>query len=802
MLGIGATAAVFTVVYGVLLRPLPYANAEQLVDLSHTLTISGLSRVDLSDATYMVYRDENRAVAGVGAYRATAVNVQVPPRGSGADGTAPERVAAAFATGTAFQVLGAPPRIGRALRDDDGQPGAIPVVVLSNGFWRRALGGDSSVLGRRIVVEGVEREVVGIMPPSFRFPESETALWLPLLLDPTHTQSAAFDYRGIARLKPGVTPAAAETDLRRLLPHVPEIYPGRLTTAAIAAIKMQTVVRPLRDLMVGDVSRVLWLVLGAVGALLLLACANVANLFLARAEGRHRELAVRRALGAGRGALLTEFLSEAVVLAAVGSALGVLLAWGGVRLLQSMPAGATIPRLFEVHIDATVLAFTTLTATLAALLVSGVPVLRAGKSSLSAALMSSAPSASGGRSRSGARRALVVAQVALALVLLAVAGLFARSFARLRAVDPGFDANGAVAFRLALPMAEYPTAADASRLIVSTLETIDALPGVQSSGVITKLPLDAQARQDSAVFIEDRPLTAGSMPPIHQMLFVSAGYFRSMGIPLVAGRLFPRLDPSADPARAPREVLVSQAFAEKYWKGTTAVGRRIKMNFTDPWSTIVGVVGSVHDESLEQPPAEVVYSPLLVTTAAGTPWTPHDVAFVMRTSGATTAGLLQRVQAAVRTVAPALPMYRVMPVSDLLSRAAARTSFTLLLLGVAAVVAMGIGAMGIYGVIAYLVSLRTREMGVRLALGARPAQVRRMVTRHALADAMIGVAVGLLGAAALTRVLATMLFGVHPMDPVALGGAAALLLLTALVASWLPARRAAALDPASVLRLE
>jgi hypothetical protein len=252
----------------------------------------------------------------------------------------------------------------------------------------------------------------------------------------------------------------------------------------------------------------------------------------------------------------------------------------------------------------------------------------------------------------------------------------------------------------------------------------------------------------------------------------------------------------------PREVLVSQAFAEKYWRGATAVGRRIKMNFTDPWSTIVGVVGSVHDEGLEQPAAEVVYSPMLVTTAAGTPWTPHDLAFVMRTSGDATAGLMQRVQSAVRAVAPALPMYRVMPVSDLLSRAAARTSFTLLLLGVAAVVAMAIGAMGIYGVIAYLVSLRTREMGVRLALGARPAQVRRLVTRHALIDAMIGVVFGLLGAAALTRVLATMLFGVHPMDPASLGGAATLLLLTAVAASWLPARRAAALDPASVLRLE
>ena len=395
----------------------------------------------------------------------------------------------------------------------------------------------------------------------------------------------------------------------------------------------------------------------------------------------------------------------------------------------------------------------------------------------------------------------MIAQVALALVLLAGAGLLARSFAALRAVDPGFVPDHALTFRIAMPNVEYPAAADVVRLVSQLSDSLDALPGVRAAGVVTKLPLSDEGSQDSAVFVEDHPLKPGTIPGIHPMAFVTPDYFRAMGIPLAAGRTFDRIDPSVDPAKRPREVVVSQAFAQRYWNGASPIGRRIRMTISDPWSTIVGVVGSVHDAGLDQPPAETVYMPAFTLNAAGKAWAPRDVAFVVRTTGDAT-GVIGSVRRIMSEAAPALPIYAVAPMTALVTRAEARTTFTLTILGIAAVIAMGIGAVGIYGVIAYLVSLRTREIGVRLALGAQPAQVRRLIAGHALVDAAIGIVAGLVGAVVLTRVLGSVLFGVSPTDPIALGGAALLLIATAVAASWIPARRAAALEPSIALRVE
>ncbi|MGH7592624.1 MAG: FtsX-like permease family protein, partial [Gemmatimonadales bacterium] len=452
-----------------------------------------------------------------------------------------------------------------------------------------------------------------------------------------------------------------------------------------------------------------------------------------------------------------------------------------------------------VSVNGYVVAFAVVAGAVAALIVSALPALRGDGRSLSASLLANAPASSGGRHRHRARRALVVSQVALALVLLSGAGLFARSFQRLRAVQPGFDAEHALAFRLALPPASYPAAGDAARQIVATLGALDQLPGVRATGAVTKLPLDDEARQDSAVFIEDRPLAPGMIPGIHPMVFATPGYFQAMKIPIVAGRAFLPPNPNLDAINAPREVVVSQAFAARYWQGTSAVGKRIRMFPLDPWSTIVGVAGSVHDAGLEQAPAEAVYIPITTVTAAMAPWTPRDVAFVIRTAGDPSA-LAPSVRMAVSRLAPGLPLYQLTPLHALLVNAVSRTTFTLLLLGIAAAVAMAIGAMGIYGVIAYLVSLRTREIGVRLALGARPVGVRRLVVRHALTDAVIGVALGIAGAVALARVLAGVLFDVSPTDPVTLGTSAGVLLAVAVAAAWVPARRASRLDPALALR--
>src|SRR5690348_7025752 len=775
MLGIGGTTTVFTVVNGVLLRPLSYAHADRLVDLSHTLAVAGIAHVDQSDATYLVYRAGNRVFTDVGAYEATSANV-LPSTATGAGSGDAERVPAALITAGVLHVLEVGPRTGRALSEADVHPGAAPVALIGESLWKRKFGGDPSVIGRPVMVDGVERTIVGVMPASFHFPEPATAIWLPLVIDPAHTASAAFDFRGIARLRPGVALGAARADLQRLLPTVPVVYPGRLTVDAIRVTHMAAVVRPLRDVVVGDVGRVLWVVLGAAVVLLAIACANVANLFLARAEGRQRELAVRRALGAGR-------------------------ALGAVRALAAAGTAASVPRLGDVRVDGLVVAAAVVAAALAACLVSLVPMARSGTVSLSAILGATSAGASGGRARSLARRGLVIAQVALALVLLAGAGLLARSFAALRAVDPGFTPDHALAFRVAMPNVEYPGAADVARLVEQISDSLEALPGVRAAGVVTKLPLMDESRQDSAVFVEDHPLRPGTIPGIHSMAFVTPGYFRAMGIPLLAGRVFERIDPSADPAHRPREVLVSDAFAQRYWKGVSPIGRRIRMTVSDPWSTIVGVVGSVRDAGLDQPPAETVYMPLLTLNAAGTAWAPRDVAFVVRASGEES-GLIAPIRRIVAGVAPALPIYAVTPMTALVTHAEARTTFTLTILGIAALIAMCIGAVGIYGVIAYLVSLRTREIGVRMALGAQPAQVRRMIARHALVDAAIGIVVGLGGAALLTRVLGSVLFGVSPTDPLALGGAAVVLVVTAIAASWIPARRAASLQPSIALRVE
>ncbi|MGH7690268.1 MAG: ADOP family duplicated permease, partial [Gemmatimonadaceae bacterium] len=683
-LGIGGTIAVFTVVNGVLLQPLPYPHADRLVDLSHTLAIAGLMRVDQSDATYLLYRRDNHVFTDVGVYRATAVNMRVSNSAPSSDATS-ERVSAARVTPSVFRVLEATPVRGRGLTESDAAPGAAAVAVISQGLWKRDFGADPGVIGRHLSIDGVDHEIVGVMPARFSFPSRSVALWVPLQFDPTHTNSAAFDYRGIARLRSGVSPAQATADLQRLLPQVPVAFPGRLTAAAITITHMAAAVRPLRDVMVSGVSRILWIVLGSVAVLLLIACANVANLFLARAEGRQREFAVRGALGAGRSALIDDCAGEAIVLSVLGGVLGLALASVGVALLQRLPVGAAIPRLGDVRINGAVVAFALGVSLLAALVVSVMPALRTGSISLATLLAADGRTATGTRGRQRARRMLVVSQVALALVLLAGAGLFARSFQRLRAVNPGFDAAHALSVRLALPVVEYPNAGDAARALVAAEHALRAIPGVHAVGLATRLPLDEESAQDSAVFIEDHPTPAGKIPDLHPMVFATPGYFAAMGVPLVAGRLYAPSDPSLDPAHAPREVVVSEAFADHYWTAATALSRRIRMNPAGPWSTIVGVVGSMHDDGLEQPPAQVVYSPLITSAASGAPWSPHDVAFVVRTGGDVDA-LGPAVRRAVRSAVPGVPAYRLLPLGELLSGAVSRTTFTLLLLGIAALV--------------------------------------------------------------------------------------------------------------------
>ena len=803
-LGIGATTAVFSVVNAVLLRPLPYAQPDRLVDLSHTLAISGVSRVDQSDATFLYYAQANRVFADVAAYRATGVNVgRLSGSLTGGDARS-ERVNGARVSASTFVVLGASALHGRMFRDDEDRRDAVPVVLLGQRLWERKYAANVTIIGRRLEIDGVAREVVGIVPAAFELPASRTDVWLPIGIDPAATASAVFDYRGLGRLRDGVSPEAAAADLQQLLPRVPEAFPGRLTAGAIEQTRMRAVVQPLRDVVVGDIGRVLWVVFGAVACVLLIACANVMNLFLVRAEGRQHELAVRRALGAGRGALVREHLVEGALITTLGGTLALGLAVAGVRVLRSLEGSIAIPRLSEVRVDGVVLAVTASVTVLAVLLVSVLPALRAASTAASTVLSELGRSVTAGRARHRARHALVVAQLALALVLLVAAGLMARSFAHLRSVPSGIDAAHAFAFRVALPRAPYSEPGSAARYIIRALDEIASLPGVEAAGVVTKLPLVPDARQDSALFLEGRPLAPGTMPNVHQTAFASPDYFRAMGIPLLEGRSFD----TPDLTRDRREVIVSRSLALRYWPRDRAIGKRVRVSPFGEFYTIIGVAGDVRGTALEQPPDEIVYFPLVVALGGGmagppteTLWTPREVAFVARAVGNPTQ-IASRVENAVRALDPTVPAYGGRPMADVVAQAAARTTLTLMLLGIASAVALALGSVGIYGVVSYVVSLRTREIAVRLALGARPAQVRWMISRQAGILVALGIAVGLAAAVAVTRVLGALLFGVSPVDPASMLGAAAVLACVAVVGSWVPAHRASTLDPARALRSE
>jgi predicted permease len=494
--------------------------------------------------------------------------------------------------------------------------------------------------------------------------------------------------------------------------------------------------------------------------------------------------------------LVAQLAAEGALLAALGGIGGLALAVPGVRLLQALGGGIDIPRLSEVRVDGAVLAFTICVTLLAAVIFSVLPLVRLGSMQLVGALKDLGRSATVGRDRHRARMTLVVSQVALALLLLVGSGLMARSFARLRSVNPGFDASHVLTFRIAAPQSVYKSDPEVFRLYESISREISALPGVQKVGATSWLPLADDGHDNGAIWIEDYPTPKGAVPPVHDQIFVNTDYFATMHIPLLAGRGFSTVDPN----HPPHEVIVSRSFAQRYWKGQSPIGKRLHPGPSDDWSAIVGVVDDVHIEGLEQAPEQAVYFPLLEQQADKL-YAPRTLTFVVRSIGDATAitGAARRV---VQQLASGVPVFAVRPMTDVVTRASARTSFTLFLLALASGAALLLGAIGIYGVISYMVSLRTREIGVRMALGAAPGEIGRMVSRQGLTMAGAGVVIGLVSALALTRYLRTLLFEISPTDPLTLGGVAAILLVVALAASWLPARRAAHVDPAVALRAE
>jgi predicted permease len=788
-LGIGATTAVFSVVNGVLLRPLPYPAADRLVWLGHSVDVSGVDKADQSDASFLLYQEHATAFDGIAVSRDADVNL------GSADGDAAraERVAAAVVSASLFDVLRVPPAIGRGFREGEDRVTAPKVAILSYALWREQFHGATSIIGQQIMVDGVSRQVVGVMPRGFAYPSPAAQLWMPLPLDHATANAGSFNYRGVARLKNGVTTSAARADLERVLPRLLDEFPSGIPPAMWAQAHVRPIVTPLRDSIVGDVPRLLWILLGSVSLVLVIACANVANLFLVRGESRQLELAVRSALGSGLAGIVAQALSESFVLAASGGALGVLLALFGVKMATTFGGGLGVPRLEEVRVEGGVVLFALAISVFCAVFVSLIPVLRARRVPIAMVLRDAGRGSTTGARRQWARSALVVAQVALALVLVAVSGLLARSFGRLRDVKPGFEPAAVVMARVALPTANYLTAASVTNLYDRVLEQVRALPGVRDATITNWVPL-TNDHNDTVVGVEDHPLPPNAVPRAHFVPGVDAHYFSTMAIPLMAGRTFGPFDP----AHPPFEVVASHAFAERYWPGESPLGKRVRPGISGPWWTIVGEVGDVHYNALDKPADDVLYLPI-VTRRDDSLTAEHFVSLLVRTDRERP-GTLTAVRRVVHSLDPALPTYDEHLLTDIVAAASARARVTLLLLAIASVLALILGAVGIYGVMAYGVSLRQREIGVRIALGARPLDVSRMVSRQGVTLGAIGVVIGVVCALSVTHLLRGLLYDVSPTDPLVLGGTCVVLLLVALLASWIPARRAAAVDPSDALR--
>jgi len=781
-LGIGATTAVFSLVHGVVLSPLPYPDAEELVWVGHLapgVDIEG--DIGMARGLLPLYRERSETLLEIGLWRNRGRTLT-----SGGD---PERISVSEATASLFEVLGARPLHGRLTGPEDDAEGSERVAVLGHGLWQRRFGGDPGIVGETVDLDRVPVTVVGVLPPDFRSPEPATQLWLDA--DPIDLDSfGGFNARAIARTRPGVGVDAVRRDLNARIAEYGDRAPPVGQFLEDARVTSNPV--PLKEWVVGDAERTMWVLMGTVGFVLLIACANVANLTLLRAEGRRRDTAVRVALGATRGRLVRHFLAEGGLLALLGGGLGLAVAFVGVRSLVRW-APVSVPRLGTVGVDPVVLAFTA-AVTLAVAVVFGLAPALGTASGTATSLRDGGRSATAGRGRLRARQALVVSQVTLALLLIVGAGLMARSFWNLSAVDPGFEPSGVLSFELALPASSYETVEAAADFHARLLERLRALPGVSSAGATLRLPLSGPVG-GNLLAEEGHPPDPGAPPPLVWVNRATEGYFETLRIPLVAGRTIERADLEQD-----RDVAVlSTALAELYWPGEDPLGKRITFSAGgDPaWSTVVGVVGTVKVETLMEDPRPMMWVPPL----GGDYDQVYALSYAVRTA-VPPLSLADEVRRTVWEMDSGLALVRLRSLEEAVADAQAPMAFSMVLLLLAAGVALVLGSVGVYGVLSYLVRQRNAEIGVRLALGARAADVRRMLLSQGAVIAAVGLGLGLGASLAMARLLEAMLFAVEPLDPLTHLSAVAVLGAVVLLATWIPARRAARVDPVVVLKGE
>ena len=793
-IGVGANTAIFSVIEGILLKPLPYPHSENLVAVRLTAPGMNLYKVPLAPSTYFVLREQGRVFEDIGLYDPILANV------TGA--TEPERVQALRMTDGVLPILGVRPMLGRGFTRSDDSPTGTEVVILGYGYWRRKFGADQSVIGRTITVYGKSEEIIGVLPADFRFlDQPDPALILPFKLDRAKTFLGNYSFQGVARLKAGTTLADAGTDVARVLPLVLHNFgpPPGFSLALFEQAHFAPNLHSLKQDVVGDIASVLWILMGGLALVLLIACANIANLLLVRAESRQQELAVRAALGASRRRLAGEMLFESLILGLLGGVLGLVFAGFALRALIAMaPTG--LPRLNEIGLDGPVLLFTFGISVIASLLFGSIPVLKFSGMRLQTGLREGGRSASVSRERHRARNSLVVLQVSLALVLMIASGLMIRSFRAMTHVDPGFSAPAEVqTFHVMIPDAEIPDPEHVVRTEEVVLRNLAALPGVSSAGISTSIPMDEGGWMDP-IHVKDRSDSEVAAPPIRQFKFVSPGYFKTIGVPLIAGRDLTWSDAYEKLPVA----IVSENLAREYWHDAfNALGKQIRGANTDDWREIVGVVGDVRQNGIDEAVPSIVYWPLLLAHFDGNPvQVSRGIAFTLRTQRAGSDGLMSDVRRAVWSVDANLPLAAVHTLDYYYRKSMARTSFTLVMLALAGGMALLLGIVGLYGVVAYSVSQRRREMGVRMALGARRGELVGMFVRHALTLTAVGVGLGLAAALALMRLMSSLLFGVTPVDPVTYGVVALALIATAAFSSYLPARRAATVNPVETLRAE
>ncbi len=778
-LGIGANTAIFSVVNAVLLKPLPYAEPGQLVMVWMDYRVGGNKEDVHSWPSYVDYREGNTTFASMAGYTNESLNLT----GTGE----PERILGASTTASFFDVMRVAPLLGRAISPEENTEGNDKVIVLSHGLWQRRFGGERGVIGREIEVNGAKRTVIGVMPAEFRFPETKTEFWVPLAIPPDlQAQRGAYWLTIIGRLKPGVTVEQARPEMEAIAKRIETNFPQSNANTGVNLVS-------LRNQTVGRVRPALYVLLGAVALVLLIACANVANLLLSRAAAREREFAIRSALGAGRGQIIRQLLVESVLLGVLAAAVGVGLAVFGLDALKAM-LPAEMPRVDQIRVDARVLGFTLGISMLTAVAFGLVPALQASKPKLSETLKEAGGrgGSQGVRSRR-VRRLLVIAEVALAIMLLVGAGLLIKSFNRLQAVELGFRTDRMLTLELALPASKYGDGAARRPFHTALLERLANLPGVQGAAATTSILL-SNTPTSGYFNIEGRPPGQPGERIEVTIDSVTPNYHQLMGTPLLKGRAFS----DADGPDSPRVVLINDSFARRFFPGEDPIGKR--MNYGDntdqtqnPWRTIVGVVADTRRNGFDREPRPESYIPLMQRPSG---WT----TYVLRTSSTDPATLVTAVRSAVRGIDPDQPIFGIKTMEQLMSETTAQRRLNTILLGVFAGLALLLAAVGIFGVMNYSVTQRTHEIGIRLALGAQRGDVLRLVVGQGMMLAAIGVVVGLFGAWALTRLLATMLYGVSATDPAVFAGVAGLLALVAVFACYLPALRASRVAPTVALR--